>query len=508
MTDQGLDAAVVERLATFERDKIVERIWQHDRTVWTDDPHASEIVDRLGWLDLPASMAPQVAGLQTLADDIAGAFDRVVLLGMGGSSLASEVLVRSIGRQRGFPVFRMLDSTHPSAVLDIEQSGDLDRTLFIVASKSGTTLETMAFFSYFWERTGRRGEQFIAITDQATPLEALALERRFRKVLVNPSDIGGRFSALSLFGLLPAALAGLDTECLRVRAEGMATQCRVAKPADNPGVALGAWLGEAALRGRDKLLLNADDPVALFGLWADQLVAESTGKDGRGILPVTGWTGESPPADHIRVTVGRDPSRPGEDGIPTQSIELDDGYDLAAEFFRWEFATAVASAVIGVNPFDQPDVAASKKKTAAVLEAAVARDDPRPTRKSVIQGFIDDVKPGDYIAVSAWVPPSAERDVQLEDLRNILVERFGVAVTVAYGPRFLHSTGQLHKGGPATGHFVQLLDPEPEPLQVPGMAYTFGDLIHAQALGDYEALTARGRPVLQLTDVDYLLETI
>ena len=508
MSDQGFDAAVAERLRTFERDQIVERIWQHDRTVWTDDPNAAEIADRLGWLDLPSSMAPQVPGLQTLADDIAGAFDRVVLLGMGGSSLASEVLVRSIGRQGGFPVFRMLDSTHPSAVLDVEQSGDLDRTLFVVASKSGTTLETMAFLRYFWERTGRRGEQFIAITDPSTPLEALALERRFRRVFVNPSDVGGRFSALSLFGLVPAAFAGLDTECLRVRGEGMATQCREAKPADNPGAVLGAWLGEAALRGRDKLLLNADDPVAWFGLWADQLVAESTGKNGRGILPVTGWTGESPPEDHVRVTVGRDPSPPSEDGIPTLSIELDDGYDLAAEFFRWEFATAVAGAVLGVNPFDQPDVAASKQKTATVLEAAVARDDPRPTRKSVIQGFIDDVKPGDYVAVSAWVPPTAGRDAQLEDLRNILAERFGVAVTVAYGPRFLHSTGQLHKGGPATGHFVQLLDPEPERLQVPGMAYSFGDLIHAQALGDYEALTTRGRPVLQLTDIDYLLETI
>ena len=508
MSGHGLAAAVTARLAAFESDRIVERIWQRDRSVWTDDPNAPEIVDRLGWLDLPTSMAPHVPGIQALADDIAGAFDRVVLLGMGGSSLASEVLVRSIGRQSGFPVFRMLDSTHPSAVLEIEQSGDLDRTLFVVASKSGTTLETMAFFRYFWERTGKRGEQFIAITDRSTPLEALALEQRFRKVVVNPSDVGGRFSALSLFGLLPAALAGLDTECLRVRGDGMATQCRETKPADNPGVALGAWLGEAALSGRDKLLLNANEPVARFGLWADQLVAESTGKDRRGILPVAGWTGESPQEDHARVTIGRNPSRFRENAIPTLSIELDDGYDLGAEFFRWEFATAVAGAVIGVNPFDQPDVVESKEKTAAVLEAAVARDDPRRARKSAIQGFIDDVKSGDYVAVSLWAPPTDGRDAQLEDLRKILVERFGVAVTVAYGPRFLHSTGQMHKGGPARGHFVQLLDPEPEPLEIPGVPYSFGDLIYAQALGDYEALTTRGRPVLQLTDVGYLLETI
>lgn len=508
MSGHGFDAAVAMRLSAFERDQVIERIWQRDRSVWSDDPNAQEIVDRLGWLDLPTSMAPQIPALQALADDVAGAFERVVLLGMGGSSLAPEVLVRTVGRPAGFPVFRMLDSTHPSAVLDIEQAGDLAGTLFIVASKSGTTLETMAFFRYFWERTGKRGDQFIAITDQSTPLEALAKERGFRKVLVNPSDVGGRFSALSLFGLLPAALAGLDAECLRVRAESMAKQCRETNLADNPGAALGAWLGEAANGGHDKLLLNATDPAESFGLWAEQLVAESTGKDGRGILPVSGWTGRSPPDDHARVTLGRHPSEVREDGIPTQAFALNDGYDLGAEFFRWEFATAVACAVLGVNPFDQPNVAESKQKTAAVLDAAASRDDPRPTRKSVIQGFIDDVKPGDYVALSAWVPPTAARDQQLEDLRKILVERFEVAVTVAYGPRFLHSTGQLHKGGPANGHFVQLLDPEPEALAIPGMPYSFGDLIHAQALGDYEALTRRGRPVLQLTDVDHLLETI
>ena len=366
----------------------------------------------------------------------------------------------------------------------------------------------MAFFRYFWERTGRRGEQFIALTDQSTPLEVLALDQGFRKVLVNPSNVGGRFSALSLFGLLPGALAGLDPECLRVRAESMATQCREANMADNPGAALGAWLGEAANAGRDKLLVNANDPVASFGLWAEQLVAESTGKEGKGILPVSGWTGDSPEEDHARVTIGRAPSEIRADGIPTQAFAVNDGYDLGAEFFRWEFATAVACTVLGVNPFDQPNVAESKQKTAAVLDAAASRDDPRPTRKSVIQGFIDDVKLGDYVALSAWVPPTATRDKQLEDLRKILVERFGVAVTVAYGPRFLHSTGQLHKGGPGNGHFVQLLDPEPEALAIPGTPYSFGDLIHAQALGDYEALTRRGRTVLQLTDVDYLLEAI
>lgn len=508
MSDASLSDAVATRLAQFERDRVLERIWQRDRSVWSDDPNATEIVDRLGWLDLPTSMALHVPALQSLADDVGGTFERVVLLGMGGASLAPTVLVESIGGQGGYPDFCMLDSTHPQAVAGIGQTGDLSKTLFVVASKSGSTLETLSLFRYFWRAVGEQGDHFIAITDKGSPLEALAIERGFKRVLINPSDVGGRFSALSLFGLVPAALAGLDAECLRVRAEAMAKLCR-GGAGDNPAIALGAWLGEAALSGRDKLVLNATEPVRSFGLWADQLVAESTGKDGRGILPVTGWSGATLRKDHICVHMGKKvPSSEQGDHTPTLSFEFGDPYDLGAEFFRWEFATAVAGAVLGVNPFDQPNVAESKQRTAAVLDKMVARDDPTSSSKSVIQQFMDGIGPGDYIAVTAWVPPSPDRDEELAALQRAIAERANVAVTVAYGPRFLHSAGQLHKGGPASGHFVQLLDPEPGELEVPGTEYSFGDLIHAQALGDYEALTSRGRPVLQLTNVDALREVL
>jgi hypothetical protein len=284
----------------------------------------------------------------------------------------------------------------------------------------------------------------------------------------------------------------------------MAEACR-AGVAENPGAQLGAWMAEAALAGRDKLLIHAAQPVPSFGLWADQLVAESTGKDGKGVLPVTDWDGQDVADDQIGISIG---SSGAPDTGLTRSVHLNDAYDLGSEFFRWEFATAIVGAVLEVNPFDQPNVAESKQRTVTVLDAMVARDDPRRPRRSVMHRFVDAVHPGDYIAVSAWAAPTEQRDAALSELRHILTERCGVSVTAAYGPRFLHSTGQLHKGGPAKGHFIQLVDPTPEDVPVPGMSYSFGDLIAAQALGDYEALASRGRPVLQISDIAGFLETI
>ncbi len=517
---QDLRAAVVRRLETIRGASVVPRIWAKDPTVWSDDPETPEITNRLGWLKVGGEMSRVVGDLEAFANEIRRDFDRVVLLGMGGSSLAPEVFLRSFGRRAGYPSFHMLDSTDPRAIAAVENGGHLDRTMFIVASKSGTTLETLSFYRYFWKQTAGCGSQFVAITDAGTPLERLAQEQGFRRIFLNPDDIGGRYSALSLFGLVPAALMGVPLEVLLGRAEAMAAKCGAdVPPARNPGAWLGTVMAEAALSGRDKLTFVLSPGIAPFGMWAEQLVAESTGKDGKGILPVVDHVmrrATAYPADRLFVVMElrgeEDPRRETwmgrlvSAGHPVVRITLEDQYDLAAEFFGWECATAVAGAVLGVNPFDQPNVAESKRNTQRMLadrtEPAVL---PQPRRHDVLS-FFEGTREGDYVAVLAYLPPTTENDERLRTLRVWLGDRLEAAVTSGYGPRYLHSTGQYHKGGPPKGHFIQLYEPSATDVRVPGEVYTFGELIAAQAAGDLQALTSRGRPLIRVSDLEQLLE--
>jgi len=517
MTPTPLATAVEARLRRLDADGVIARIWGRDPTVWSPDPGAPELADRLGWLDLPAAMDDAAGRAVALADDVRRTCARVVLCGMGGSSLAPEVLWRTFGARDGYPKLVLLDSTHPAAVRAAAPAETLARTIFLIASKSGTTIETASFEECFWERTGHRGAAFIAVTDPGTALATRAATRGYRTVL-SPADVGGRFSALSPFGLVPAALMGIDPHVLLARARAAAEDCR--QPAGaNAAARLGVLMAEGALQGRDKLTLLLDDRLAGFGLWVEQLVAESTGKHGRGVLPVVGeWPDELTGKERDRVFVlrglaaGSDAPLPraaerlAMHGGPVDAAWLDDPFALAAEFFRWEFATAVAGAVLEVNPFDQPNVAESKANTARVLRssgAAAPADSP-----AAVHDWIAAVRGGDYAAVMAYLPPSPETDARLATLRRALARRTGVPVTIGYGPRFLHSTGQLHKGGPPRGHFLQIADTAGDDLPIPGAAYGFGRLIAAQADGDREALRARGRPVLRVADFPALLAEV
>jgi transaldolase / glucose-6-phosphate isomerase len=512
----AVDAAIAVRLDGMEAARTTRRIWARDPTVWTNDPDTPEIRDRLGWLTVGKAMAQQVKPLAAFADEVRAEFSRVVLCGMGGSSLAPEVLWRTFGAAPGFPSLHVLDSTDPRAVRPIEEQGDLARTLFIISSKSGTTQESDSFFRYFWERTGGRGTQFVAITDPGTPLERLAGERGFRRAFPNPADIGGRYSALSFFGLVPAALIWVDIATLLHRAHRMAEACAASvPPLENPAAWLGASLGEAALAGRNKATFVLSPGIASFGLWVEQLIAESTGKEGKGILPVADEPLGAPAVygpDRVFVSM----RLAGEDdpavtaalaalehaGHPVVTLRLDDRYDLGQEFFRWEFATAVAGAVLRINPFDQPNVAESKANTKAVL-AKGTRPSPGASAAE-LERFLTGIRPGDYLAIMAYLPPTPENDRRLAAARVRLRDRLKVATTLGYGPRFLHSTGQLHKGGPPVGHFLQITQPAQDELPIPGEPFGFATLEAAQAEGDLQALRARGRPAIRIDDLGLL----
>jgi transaldolase/glucose-6-phosphate isomerase len=513
---QGIDPAVAVRLDALDHAQVPKRIWAHDPTVWKNDPDTPEIRDRLGWLAVGEAMAQRVKDLAAFADQVRGEFNRVVLCGMGGSSLAPEVLWRTFGAAAGYPRLQVLDSTDPRAVRQAEQGGDLAKTLFIISSKSGTTQESDSFFRYFWERTGGRGSRFVAITDPGTPLERLAGERGFRRTFLNPPDIGGRYSALSFFGLVPAALIGVDVATLLHRAHRMAEACAACVPVlENPGAWLGAILGESALAGRNKATFALSRGIASFGSWAEQLIAESTGKEGNGILPVADEPLGPPDVygdDRVFVSMvlagEADPgieSRLAElekAGHPVVHLRLDDGYDVGQEFFRWEFATAVAGAVLGINPFDQPNVAESKANTKAVL---AKRSAPSPVASAPeLEQFLGGIKPVDYLAIMAYLPPTRENDRRLAAIRLRLRDRLKVATTLGYGPRFLHSTGQLHKGGPPVGHFLQIVERAREDLPIPGESFSFGELEAAQAEGDLLALRGRGRPAIRVDDLGLL----
>jgi len=449
--------------------EIVERIWARDATLWTGADEAKW----LGWLDEPWRIAEDVELLQEFAESVADRTDAVVLLGMGGSSLAPEVIRLTFG----VDTFHVLDTTHPQAIRDLERRLDLSRTLFVAASKSGSTLETRSHTDYFWERTGGNGDQFAAITDPGSALETLAREREFAGIFPGEPTIGGRYSALSPFGMVPAALMGVDLTRLLERTQEMVEACHLAE--GNPGLDLGLSLGENWRDGRDKVCI-APNPGG-FGLWAEQLIAESTGKHGKGLIPAPG----EPPD--------------GPDRQP-QEVRLSGDYELGQEFFRWEFAVAVAGSVLGINPFDQPDVQAAKDKTNEVLASGVEPDvEPAGSTEELFA----QAAPGDYVCIQAFVNPTAANEEKVLALAARAREATGCVVTHGFGPRYLHSTGQLHKGGPPTGLFLQVVDSTGEELPIPGKPFGFGKLIRAQAAGDFASLEERGRRVarVRLEDV-------
>jgi hypothetical protein len=455
-------------VTTIAPEELVDRIWARDPTVWTGRDEAQW----LGWLDEPLRMRERIGELDAFAADVRGGeFEHAVLLGMGGSSLAPEVLRRGYGIEW----FHVLDTTHPRAIRRIEERLDVERTLFIVASKSGTTLETRSHADYFWKRTGGKGGRFVAITDPGSELEDEARRRSFRAVFHGEPTIGGRYSALSPFGLVPAAVMGASLDRVLELAEEMVAACR--GDSRNPGLELGLTLGENWHDGRDKICL--DETEEGFGLWAEQLLAESTGKQGKGLVPAPG---EDP---------DRGPDRQhGEVRLPSPN-------DLGAEFFRWEFATAVAGSILGINPFDQPNVQEAKDRTGALLEQG---SDPDLEPEGSVDELLAEAEPPDYVAIQAFIDPARERE--LDPLISRARET-GCVVTHGLGPRYLHSTGQLHKGGPPTGIFVQVVDDTGDELQIPGRKFGFGRLIRAQAAGDYSALQERGRRVarVRLEDV-------
>lgn len=516
---------VRDRLRSWEKSNFACRMWRKDPTLWFREPVA-EIADRLGWLTLPEAMEEEIERLEGFAAGVQDVGVRwVVLLGMGGSSLAPEVFQQVFGNAEGFPELLVLDSTHPDAVSAMERRISLKDTLFLVSSKSGTTTETLSFFYYFWNRMkgeiGGAASRFVAITDPGSALEKLAEERNFRRIFNAPPDVGGRYAALSHFGLVPAALIGLDLRGLldRARSMGEASAFCVSSR-KSPGLHLGAALGELAAAGRDKLTLAMSPALEPFSAWLEQLVAESTGKDGKGIVPIAGES-LGPPSlyDSDRLFVatllrGDDTERiEGRlsaleaAGHPVVRILLEEEIDLGREIFRWELAVPAAAAVLGVHPFDQPDVELAKKLARQAMQAG---DEPSgqgsaetvgidaPELESALRSWIESRKEGDYLAVQAYLAPSRENVAALDSLREALRERIRAASTLGFGPRFLHSTGQLHKGGADNGLFLQLVDEPSTDLPVPETEYTFGELIRAQALGDFQALQQRGRRALRI----------
>jgi transaldolase/glucose-6-phosphate isomerase len=449
-------------LASLDTAELVERVWSRDATLWTGRDENRW----LGWLDEPLRMRQRVGELEDFAEELVGRVEAVVLLGMGGSSLAPEVLRRTFASE----LFTVLDTTHPAAVRRLAEALDPGRTLFLVSSKSGTTLETRCHLDFFWERTGGRGDAFAAITDPGSELEGVARERGFRAVFAGEPTIGGRYSALSAFGLVPAVLMGVDLERFLLRVEEMVEACRLDQ--GNPGLELGERLGRGWEDGRDKVQVT---PVTGgFGLWVEQLIAESTGKEGKGLVPV--------PVETPSGGVDRQ----------TEEARLADPYELGQEFYRWEFATAVAGAIIGINPFDQPNVQEAKDRTNEVL---AGQGGGEVEGGGDLDSLLGEAKPPDYVSVQAFIDPA--REPELDSLIARCRET-GCAVTHGLGPRYLHSTGQLHKGGPPSGRFVQVVDDPGEELAIPGRRFGFARLIRAQADGDLASLRERGRPIVRV----------
>jgi transaldolase/glucose-6-phosphate isomerase len=562
-----LPAAVVRQVAHLEADAVPRRLHDGDPALWTTDSQGQKVIrKRLGWLALPETSRAAIEPINDFVASVrADGFTHILLLGMGGSSLAPEVFSLVFPNpyslisnphslisnpysliSNPYSLFSILDSTDPAQILAADRAFPPEKTLYLVSSKSGDTVETIALFDYFWERAGRDGKHFVAITDPGTTLEALANARGFRATFLADPSVGGRYSALTHFGLVPAALLGIDLGRLLDRAAWMARQCAPNIPAArNPGLVLGAILAQAALAGRDKLTLIADESVAPLGAWLEQLIAESSGKLGRGILPIDGEpvTGPAGYGDdrlfvYLRSNGEHDAlvSQLRAAGHPALEFLIPDPYSLFSEFYRWEVATAIACHILHVNAFDQPDVQDNKDRTKSKIAAykqGKRLDEGNPAWEGdgvrlfapgamsgmslaeILDDFLSQAQKGDYIAVNAYLPRNPEIAEALQKLRLGIRQRTGCAVTVGFGPRFLHSTGQYHKGGPDSGLFLQITADPTEDIEIPARnappvrpavelrdepirGMTFGALQRAQALGDYEALVARGRRILRL----------
>ena len=563
ITDPALAAAVGAVLQRADEDRWGERLQDRDTTLWSSDPAVQEkVANRLGWLDLPVDFSEQIPALEAFGEATRDdGFTAAIVAGMGGSSLAPEVIVTAFGDLEDWLSIRVLDSTDPAAVRATWDGLDPLATLFIVGSKSGTTTETLAFQADAWQRirealhhAGERiespGEFMVAVTDPGRSLHAIPHQDEMRGVFLNPETVGGRYSALSYVGLLPASLAGVDLDPFMAAAVAMHARCTAGDPTANPGIALGATLGALAVAGCDKLTFVADPAIASLGAWLEQLIAESTGKVGTGIVPVDREPLGAPGSygtDRVFVRIvldGSAPPAPAPDGTsvddvldalaaaghPVLRFVLADPIDLAAEFVRWEVATAIAAIVLGVDPFDEPNVTESKENTRRVLEElerqgsfppeeplasgdGIALHGDTPLRLTAGDGtlvgelrrHLERARSGGYLALGAFIAPTAERAAAIDRVRVRLRDATGLATTGGFGPRYLHSTGQLHKGGPAVGWFLQLTSDHPDDRAVPGKPYTFGQLIDAQARGDLEALDTHDLPVLRVhlgADVD------
>jgi len=540
-----LAAAVQQALDEWQQTNGMSRLWNRDASLWS----GSDEAQWLGWLDIVADSLAHVDELQDFGKEIAESrFTHAVLLGMGGSSMAPEVLRECFGSRTGYPALEVLDSTDPAQVGSVEAAVDLPQTLFIVASKSGSTLEPNILMAYFFQRmvdtvgAAEAASHFVAITDPDSQLEQEAKEKQFRRIFSGRPDVGGRFSALSNFGMVPAALLGVDCRRFLERTREMVEACGPqGRVSDNPGAVLGCILGVAANHGRDKLTLIATPQLASIGAWLEQLVAESTGKQGKGIIPLDGEPLLAPGGygdDRVFVYLCTDaPADPEQAqavmqlelaGHPVVRVTLADSYELGQEMFRWEMATAVTGAVIGVNPFDQPDVEASKietRKLTAAYEAGgsfpeetrVAEDgmlaiytDARNAAEltaacgqdasvgDVLKAHLGRVWPGDYVALLAYIERNRAHTDALQVIRGDILRGYRVATCLGFGPRFLHSTGQAYKGGPNSGVFLQLTCDAANDLPVPGHKYTFGVVEAAQARGDFAVLAERRRRALRV----------
>lgn len=505
----------------------VDGLWNRRLDLWTSDPSVQEkISQRLGWLSALDTVEPQVARLRACAASIReDGFSDIVLLGMGGSSLAPEVLRAVIGVTPGYPRFTVLDSVDPDAVRAAMSRPE--STLFVMASKSGSTIEPNVLLAEGLRRLASAGiaepgSRVIAITDPDTALHRRALDEKFRDLFINPPDIGGRFSALSLFGLVPAAMMGIDVDALITPARAMIDACRAEDPRVNPGFALGAFMAAAALAGRDKVTLAVPATLEPFGLWVEQLVAESTGKKGKGVVPIAGESTAVVTREDraiVRITLGDESSDvTAADNIPVMTLNMPDAHALGAEFFRWEAATAAAGLLLEINPFDEPNVAQAKAATRTLLDTyTTARRLPLPEPDAAIDGvrltlsdaarqvltlegplaFLTLLRPGDYCGVLAYLPSEdSVFDPILRNFRTAVAARSGCATMLGYGPRYLHSTGQLHKGGPNTGLFVIVTADPAEDLPIPGEPFSFAVLEQAQAAGDFDSLARANRRVL------------
>jgi glucose-6-phosphate isomerase len=529
--------AVQAEIDTLNGQDFTTRFWQKDATLWTQDAEAQQSVRSfMGWLDSPEVLTKAVSEIVGFVADVkAAGFQHVVVMGMGGSTMAPIVFERSF-EQQGLPL-SILDTTDPGTVAELEKSIPLEHTLFIVASKSGTTAEPLAFGDYFYDKVkaikgDKAGENFVAITDPGSKFVTQATQEGYRKIFLNFAEVGGRFSALTYFGLVPAALYGIDIAALLHGAVDMMRACGAHGPvADNPGLQLGAAIGVLAKQGRDKLTLITPESLSSLGLWLEQLLAESTGKEGKGILPVAGEPLGRPDeygTDRVFVYVGYDnePDQANIDkltaleqaGHPVIIIRLGNALDLGREFYRWEIGVAVSGIVLAINPFDQPNVQAAKTATDKLMKEVTEKGQlPSPGQPAatqdgvayygdvtgadaagVLQAFFQQAQPGNFMTLQAYLHETEELNQALAEIRQLVQDKLRIATTSGYGPRFLHSTGQYHKGGPNNGLFVQFTADHPQDLPLPGRTYTFGTFENAQAQGDLQALRDNGRRALHI----------